>query len=117
MRIIAIAVFGISALIFMALASVSMSTIFRMGGWSWRPDNVAYTFVPMLAFTSLCFFAQIRATSFSLLLLLEFLLLVGLLVITALYHAFPETSKLFGGMYLVAIMGFSAWEVYRLVAR
>lgn len=83
---------------------------------TWSADIVALTFVPWLMFIASILALQIRERQPSLFLLGQVAIVGVLLLITALGHAFPEKSRPYAYVHLIAAFAFTLLNGYLLVA-
>jgi len=113
MRGFALSLYGLGDLFFLISAAISIFSN-QFLGWAWRPDWIAFTFLPALAFSIFATFLQLREAGFLAALLLGYCLSICLLLLTVYFHAFSGKSILFGSLHLGCIAVFAAWESYKI---
>lgn len=96
------------------LMIISMIAIIHLP-WSWRPDYIAYTFIPMVVFSGFLLFLQTRETAVVWLFVVQCVIVGVLLLYTFANHMYPERSSVLASLHLISVVSFIAWDIYRLV--
>jgi hypothetical protein len=81
--------------------------------FSWRPDHLAFTFVPIVIFLMSVLAAQ-AVKPFLPVLLVQLVVTGSLLLAASLLHAYPAWSISLGALHLVCAIGFAIWNVVAL---
>jgi peptidoglycan/LPS O-acetylase OafA/YrhL len=84
--------------------------------WSWRPDDLTYTFVFMVVFMLSVLLVQ-AVRPFSWVVVAQVVIVGVLLLIASLLHAYPKWSMVFGVLHLTCAAGFTVWNVITLLGR
>jgi hypothetical protein len=114
-KVLALAAYGILLAIssWFMIASLSANQTLP---FSWRPDNIAFTFVLMVVFLISALVSQ-AVRPFSLMLLVQVLVTGVLLLAASLLHAFPAWSIPLGALHLVCAIGFTFLNVFSFFGR
>lgn len=115
LRIASLVAYGIGCLLVAYLAVVFFTANLHLP-FALSIDNVAWSFLPMLAAMVCVFLAQQRIARFSVVLAMGVVASISLLLLSALNHMFPERSTSLSFAHLVSVGGL-LWLALRLYKR
>jgi len=113
LRVAALFLYVAGLAISLVLATISLRANAHLP-WSWRPDDVSYTFIPWAMCMTSLVVTQLNTSTFSWPLLLQFAFAGVSLLFAFVNHALESRSLILGGIHLtvvllcVAINGYTA---------
>lgn len=109
---------GISLYVILIVFSIYMMAVSLRANahleWSWRPDNLTYTFLPWTLFLVTVLLAQFLQPRLSWSLVGQCTVVGVLLFLAFTNHALPNRSISLGGAHLAAALACSLWNIFRV---
>ncbi len=111
MKIAAVVVYALLFLFSLAMVWTSLRANAHLA-WSWRPDNLSYTFFPWMLFLGIALCAQALKPSFSWVLVAQCAVVGASLFFASANHALPERSVPLGSVHLLLVVLCCIWNIY-----